>query len=408
MTPLPLHEFHHNLGARFAGLNGSETVNDYGDWLAEHAALHQSAGVLDLSFRSRICLTGADRVRFLHGQVTNDIKKLRAGEGCYAAVTTNKGKMESDLHIFNLPDELLLDFEPGLTGKVSQRLEKFIVADDVQIVDVAPHYGLLCVQGPKAEEAILRLGLIGSDALPRVQANQQVGPAVIKISDATLGEIYLVNHPRLLSVCSSGRESAHSSLQKSQSRLTSAATIDLISAGFDLFVPNASLGAVADKLIAAAKQIGGRACGWQAFETARIEAGIPRFGVDMDETNLPLECGIESRAVVYNKGCYIGQEVINRIHSFGHVARELRALRLADDLKSLPQRGDKLFRDGKEIGYITSAVKSLALDANIALGYVRREANQIGTELTVRTVAGESSAKIVEIPFKGGSPCQRP
>jgi folate-binding protein YgfZ len=181
--------------------------------------------------------------------------------------------------------------------------------------------------------------------------------------------------------------------------------------GFDLFVPNNSLGAVADKLIAAAKQIGGlvapkhseggRACGWQAFETARIEAAIPRFGVDMDETNLPLECGIASRAVVYNKGCYIGQEVINRIHSFGHVTRELRGLRLADDLKSMPQRGDKLFRDGKEIGYVTSAVKSPVLNANIALGYVRRKANQTGNELTLQG-AGESSAKIVEIPFVGG------
>ena len=156
---------------------------------------------------------------------------------------------------------------------------------------------------------------------------------------------------------------------------------------------------MADKLIAAAKQIGGRACGWQAFETARIEAGIPRFGLDMDETNIPLECGIENRAVSYNKGCYIGQEVINRIHSVGHVTRELRGLRLADDLKITAARGDKLFRDGKEIGYVTSAVKSPALDAIIALGYVRREANQIGTELVLRTAAGESSAKIVELPF---------
>ena len=118
--------------------------------------VHQSAGVLDLSCRSRICLTGADRVRFLHGQVTNDVKKLRVGEGCYAAITTNKGKMESDLNIFCLADELLLDFEPGLTEKISQRLEKFIVADDVQIADVAPHYGLLSVQGPKAEEVVSR------------------------------------------------------------------------------------------------------------------------------------------------------------------------------------------------------------------------------------------------------------
>ena len=366
-----LHELHHGLNARFAELNGAETVDDYGDWLAEHAALRETAGVIDLSFRSRICLVGADRARYLHGQVTNDVKKLRAGEGCYSAITTAKGKMESDLNIFALADELLLDFEPGLTEKISARLEKFIVADDVQIVDAAPHYGSLSVQGPKAAEVNRALNLF-----PEIPT-QQFGS--LKISDTTLGEIYLINNPRLGA------------------------------SGFDLFVPNNSLGTVADKLIAAAKQIGGlvapkhseggRAIGWTAFETARIEAGIPRFGADMDETNIPLECGIESRAIVYNKGCYIGQEVINRIHSVGHVTRELRALRLATNLESLPKKGDKLFHAGKEVGYVTSAVKSPALKADIALGYVRREANQIGNELTLRTAAGESPAKIVELPF---------
>jgi folate-binding protein YgfZ len=360
MNLLMLHEFHHGLHAQFAELNGAETVSDYGDWLPEHAALHETAGVIDLSFRSRICLTGADRLRFLHGQVTNDVKKLRVGEGCYSAITTAKGKIESDLNIFALADELLLDFEPSLTEKISTRLEKFIVADDVQIVDVASHYGLLSVQGPKAEVVIRALNLF-----PEIPS-QQFGS--IKISDATLGEIYLANNPRL------GK------------------------GGFDLFVPNSSLGAVADKLIAAAKQIGGRAIGWTAFETARIEAGVPRFGADMDETNIPLECGIESRAIVYNKGCYIGQEVINRIHSVGHVNKELRGLRLADDLKTLSQKHDKLFHAGKEVGYVTSAVKSPTLNANIALGYVRREANQIGNELTLQGT-GESPAKIVELPF---------
>ena len=360
-----------------------EIVNDYGDWLAEYAALRQSAGILDLSVRSRICLTGADRVRFLHGQVTNDVKKLRVGEGCYAALVTAKGKMESDLNIFCLADELLLDFEPDLTKRVSQRLEKFIVADDVQVVDVAPHYGLLSVQGPKAGELVQALGW---GECPH-------GPFdSIKIADAALGEIYLANHLRLLFVCSSGRESAHN-----QSRLTSAAT-DKTIFGFDLFVPNSSLAAVKDKLIAAAKQIGGRLCGWQAFETVRIEAGIPRFGMDMDETNIPLECGIESSAVSYNKGCYFGQEVINRIHSIGHVNKELRGLLLADDLQSLPKKGDKLFRDGKEVGYITSSAKS-PVAGNIALGYVRREANHIGIELILRTTSDENSAKIVELPF---------
>jgi folate-binding protein YgfZ len=395
MNQLMLHEFHQSLGARFAELNGAQIVNDYGDWLAEHAALRETAGVIDLGFRSRICLVGADRARFLHGQVTNDVKKLRTGEGCYAAITTAKGKMESDLNIFSLADELLLDFEPGLMEKISQRLEKFIVADDVQIVDAAPHYGLLSVQGPQAADVIVALDLIGRDALPRVQANRQVGPTIVKITDATLGEIYLTNNARLLFCRSRGDEAQI----KEKSESPHVVAYNLENVGFDLFVPNNSLGTVADKLIAAAKGVGGRACGWQAFEIARIEAGIPRFGADMDETNIPLECGIESRAVSYHKGCYSGQEVINRIHSVGHVNRELRGLRLADDLKTLPQRGDKLFHAGKEVGYVTSVVKSPALNANIALGYVRREANQIGNELTLRTAAGESPAKIVELPF---------
>jgi len=360
MNPLMLHEFHHSLNARFAELNVAEIVNDYGGWPAEHAAFRQTAGVIDLSFRSRLCLTGADRVRFLHGQVTNDVKKLPVGEGCYAAITTAKGKMESDLNILALADEMLLDFEPGLAQKISQRLDRFVVADDVQIVDAAPHYGLLSAQGPKAAVVIRSLNLFSE--IPAQPL------ASLKISDTTLGEIYLANNPRLGA------------------------------SGFDLFIPNHSIDAVADKLIAAAKNFGGRAAGWQAFETARIEAGIPRFSADMDETNLPLECGIESRAVSYHKGCYIGQEVINRIHSVGHVNRELRGLRLADDLKTLPPRGGKLFFNGKEIGYVTSAVKSPSLDANIALGYVRREANQIGNELTLRT-DGESPVKIVAMPF---------
>lgn len=363
MNPLLLHEFHHGLNARFSELNGAEMVADYGDWRAEYHALREAAAVFDLSFRGRICLLGNDRVRFLHGQITNDIKKLQVGEGIYAALTTAKGKMESDLNVFNLPDELLLDFEPGLTEHISQRLEKYIVADDVQIVDASPHYGLLSVQGPKAAEVVQAVGL-AANGLPEKER------AIAKFSDATLGEIYLASQSRVFA----GRF------------------------GFDIFVPNNSLGAVADKLIAAAKKLGGCGAGWTALDTARIEAGIPRFGADMDETNLPMEC-IEAGAMSFNKGCYIGQEVLNRIHAIGHVNKEMRGLRLADDLKALPQKGDKLFHNGKEVGYITSAIKSPTLNANIALGYIRREVNQIGTELKLLAADGESMAKIVELPF---------
>src|SRR6266478_4158551 len=338
MSTLTLHEFHEGLGARFTEVNGCEAVNDYGDAPAEHAAVLGAAGAFDLSFRGRICLTGADRVRFLNGQVTNSVKDLCAGEGCYAALVTAKGKLQSDLNIYRLPDELLLDFEPGLTETIIERLEKYVIADDVQMTDVGPLYGLLSVQGPKAEEAVRSLALPGKTPVKPMSFNT--------INDATLGEIYVMNRARTGS------------------------------GGFDLFVPVAALGAVMDKLVAAAKQAGGRACGWQAMEMARIEAGIPRFGVDMDESNLAPEAGIESQAISYAKGCYIGQEVIARIRTHGNVGKTLRRLRLADDLKELPRKGDKLYRDGKEAGYITSAVASPALKANIALGYVRKEANQ--------------------------------
>lgn len=327
----------------------------------EHAALWESAGVLDLSSRSRLCLAGADRVRFLHGQVTNDVKGLRVGEGCYAALITAKGKMQSDMSIYCLPEELLLDFEPGLTASVSERLEKYVIADDVQIIDVAQNYGLLSVQGPKSESVIRVLG-IGED-LPGKPFGW------VRKAETDFGEIHVIDQPRLGT------------------------------SGYDLLVATEQVGALKKKLIAAAKSTGGGECGPAAFEMARIEAGLPRFGADMDETINPLEAGLEERAISFSKGCYIGQEVISRIRTYSEVARALRGLRLADDLKSLPKKGDKLFYDGKEAGFVTSATASFRLNANIALGYVKREMNQLGTELKLRTADGEGSARIVELPF---------
>ncbi len=364
MGELALQEFHRGLGAHFTTVSGSQVVEHYGDPLAEHVALRDAAGVLDLSLRGRVCLVGADRQKFLNGQVTNNVKDLNVGEGCYAVLVTAKGKMQSDLNVFCLAEELLLDFEPGLTHLVAQRLEKYIIADDVQVVDAAPHYGLLSVQGPKAEAVVrsLNLGL----AVPAKPMTFTTSP------DAALGQLYLMNLPRVGT------------------------------SGFDLFAPATSLAALADQLLVAVKSVGGRACGWQALETARIEAGLPRFGADMDESNLPPEAGIEARAISYTKGCYIGQEVIARIRTYGQVVKSLRGLRLADDLKGLPLRGDKLLRDGKEVGYLTSAVASPTFKANLALGYVRREANQPGTELRLRGATGESWAIVVELPFKLG------
>lgn len=338
-----------------------EVVADYGDVRAEHAAIRATVGVVDLSFRGRLCLVGADRVRLLNGQVTNDVKALATGMGCHAAFCSPKGRLVADTFIYALPEELLLDFEPGLSATLAARLEHHIVAEDVQVVDVTPHYGLLTVQGPKTAEAVAKLGLF--PALP------QKSLAFVSASDATLGELYAMNHAR---------------------------------AGFsgcDLFVPTDALGAVFDKLVAAAREAGGGAAGFTALEWARFEAGIPRFGVEMDETHLPPEAGLDRDAISYTKGCYTGQETIARIRTYGSVTKALRGLRLPDDLPALPVKGDKLFKDGREVGVIMSALKSPAFGTNLALGYVRKECNAAGTELTLRMATGESAVRIEEVPF---------
>jgi folate-binding protein YgfZ len=359
MTASGMHSWHERSGARFGALNDCELVLNYGDATAEYQALRNSAGLLDLSFRGRLCLTGNDRVRFLHGQVTNEVSKLKDGQGCYAALVNAKGKVESDLNIYRLPDEVLLDFEPGLASKLIARFDKFIIADDVQAVDVSSNYGLLSIQGPKAETALRASGL------PIAVPSEWL--SFSRIADPTFGEIYCVKISRGPVL------------------------------GFDLFVPSAALEQIADNLRSPMQAIGGRLCGWEALDLARVEAGIPRFGQDMDESNLAPEAGIEQRAISYAKGCYIGQEVISRIRAYGQVAKALRGLRLEGQI--LPKHGDKILAADKEVGHITSVVHSPLLNANVALGYVRREHNAVGTELMVQSSDQRIPARIVPLPF---------
>ena len=371
MNQLALHELHQHLGAHFTEVNGAEVVAHYGDMAAERDALLGTVGVLDLSYRSRLCVAGTDRVKFIHGQVTNDVQRLRTGEGCYAALVNAKGKMQSDLNIYRLADELLLDFEPGYSATVAQRLEKYVITEDVQLLDAAPHYGLLSVQGPRAAEDLTQLGLPWELPAKPLTFSAHLDP--------TLGQLYLMRRAGGLLPPSGAFPVGEGGDCKSPA------------SGFDLFVPTAALGAVFDKLVAAAKSLDGRACGWDAMEVARIEAGIPRFGQDIDETNLPPEAGIESRAISYSKGCYIGQEVIARIRTYGQVAKTLRGLRLPTSLATLPAKGDKLFADGKEVGHVTSVLPGFAL------GYVRKERNAPGTVLTLSSAAGECAVTVAKL-----------
>jgi aminomethyltransferase len=189
MNPLLLHARHTQPAAEFTEVNGREAVAHYGDPASEYRALLQTVAVLDLGFRSRLCLIGADRKRFLHGQVTNDVQRLNPGEGCYAALITAKGKMLSDLNIYVLSEEILLDFEPGRASNVAERLEKYIIADDVQVIDVAADYAMIGLRGPQSSEVLSGALAVPISGLPARPFQS------VSITPAEIGELYVMNQP---------------------------------------------------------------------------------------------------------------------------------------------------------------------------------------------------------------------
>ena len=233
MNPLRVTENYEGLGAQFGELASCEIVTDYGDPTSELGFVSGSAGVLISVSAGVICALGNDRAKFLHGQLTNDINRLQPGQGCYSALVTNKGKLESDLNVHCLENEILLDFEPGLTERVKERIERFIVADDVELCDVSDAFGLLSVQGPNAAEVVTRLKL--SLELPKdshgssLVGGRNAGGAVCRAIPGWSQSDSISMRPRNP--------------------------------------------AIADKpMQAAAAELGGGAVGWSAFETARVLA----------------------------------------------------------------------------------------------------------------------------------------
>ncbi len=319
----------------------------------------KKVGIRDLSDRGRICLLGEDRTRFLHGQVTNDVSGLKPMSGCYAALVSHKGKMESDLNIVALENEILLDFESGLSAQIEERLNHFIIADDVEVVDVAPHYGLVNVMGPAAFDVLRGW----KSELARLEEPYQT----IKIGDPDSGEFYVVRNDRV------GVE------------------------GYDVYIPIAQMEGTLRVLEVSVEKAEGVTVPERVMEAIRIEHGIPRFGIDMDGSNLAPEAGIESRAISYAKGCYIGQEVIARIRTYGQVAKSLRGLRIEGE--QAPAVGAELWNGEKRVGYLTSVLKSPDLGDWIALGYVRRECNEVGQRLEVSIGEGRGGVEIVQLPF---------
>jgi glycine cleavage system T protein len=355
-----LDETHKRLGATMADVGEWRLPISYGDTAAEYGAVRGGgAGLMDLSLRGRIEVSGSEAVQFLNGLITNDVKALEEGAWMRAAFPNVQGRLIAEARILRLgSDRFLFDTEAVTHERVLKTLQRFTLAGDFRVKDLTGETALISVQGARAVEVI------------KATFNEEA-------SRTERGRVHL-------------RQWNDESLHLIRATWTA-------EDGFDLFVNGAEAVSLWDALMAA----GARPVGFDALDILRIEAGLPRYGFDMDETNVVLEAAPDD-AVSFTKGCYIGQEIIARIHWRGHVAKKLCGLSF--DEQGEAGRDDKIrTMDGKEIGRLTSITFSPQLNRLVALGYVKYDYLAPGTQVHVISNEAELAARVVELPHVRGS-----
>lgn len=344
------------------GNNTAMMPEEYGGWLGEYEAVRKKAGLLDLSARGKLRLAGKEHLKFLQGMLTNDVMKLADGDGTYAAVLTVKGRMLSDMRVYKELDSVLLDLEPGLNVKVKDLLLKYRLSYKATVDDVTDELSLFSVQGPESTNVLRAAGI----TIPELKEHGHFKAAMF------------------------GMEFICASVDRTGE------------VGFDLYVPAGGAEEVWNYLLEKGKSFGLEPVGSRALGILRVEAGIPIYGRDMDEDTIPIEAGIWN-ALSFEKGCYIGQEVVARIKWRGHVNRHLSGIVMEEGFT--PSAGAEIFAGEKKIGTITSPAFSPALGRSIALGYLRREFVEPGTEVDISSPEGTKGKGTVKpLPFVRSGP----
>jgi folate-binding protein YgfZ len=348
------------------------TVDTQGT-IEEHGVLTERCGLLDRSEQGKLALTGSGAVEFLNGQVTNELADLHPGEGRYAAFLTHKGKMLGDLRILAVgedpeapPSELLLDTERVALQALFDMIRRFKVGYDVELHKRTVECSLFSLIGPGSRGvAAVALGID-----PR--AFTDVAQAQASLTHA--------EHPRVLP----DAEHAHTAARIAEHPVRLIATG---ADGIDVLCASDSHAAVRDALLQASAE----PVSEQTAEIVRIERGRPRYGIDIDDTTIPQEAGLNERAVSFTKGCYVGQETVARLYYKGKPNRHLRGLRLSAPATS----GEEMHFGERPIGRLGSVALSPSLGP-IALALVRREAEPGG----IVSVGDQGvSATVLELPF---------
>jgi folate-binding protein YgfZ len=309
--------------------------------LAEYyKAATKQAAITELDLYGIVKLTGGDRVSWLQGMISNDVEKLAPGAGCYAAHLTPQGKIVAHMRVFKDDDALWLSMERAAIPKLVAAFDKLLIMEDVQVADVSDEYAVVAVMGEKADE---RVAAWLGKTLPVAQVHSHLKSDDVRIIVSQLG--------------------------------------------YELWVPRSQT----DNVLRFFAEHGVTAIDRGTWDVLRTEAGIPIYGVDIDETTTLPELGEDG--ISYQKGCYIGQEVVAKVKYIGHVNRRFVGLLIAGN--DLPEMKSSIRKGGREVGYVTTALSSPGLNRPIALGFVSRAAYAAGSEVEV----GTGGATIVDLPF---------
>lgn len=341
--------------AVFSEYRGTLTAANFGDPEKEFQALRNSCGVYDLGFRSKISLTGNDRVRWLNGMVSNNIKSLPVNQGVYAFMLNPQGHILADLYAYNRGESIVVDTDSSQLEKVLALFTRYIIMDKVEVKDLSEQLTAIGIAGPKSREVLRAAGI----EMPELAPLQVATPKCD--CDCACLECTVVH------------------------------TDDPANESYEIWLTPDTVKQTWDALL----KVGAAAVGWHALEKNRIASGIPLYGVDIRERELPQETG-QMRALNFQKGCYIGQEIVERIRSRGNVHRQFMGFVLGDG--AAIQAADKISLAEKEVGEITSVSflrQGDGMEHGIALGYVRREAGSPGREVKI----GPHTAVVASLPL---------
>jgi folate-binding protein YgfZ len=338
----PLIELEQAAGAKLATFHGCLLPETFSTFEDEYRAARESLAIFDTNWHAIINLSGPDRLRYLNAIVSNDIKNLKEGSGTLALLLNPQGRILAELEIYALKDRLLTLSHASLRQRTAETLDKYIIMDDVTLEDVTDKLGSLAIEGPQAARTIEKAYGFDLDEMP----------------DLAIRSVHIDSMP-----CEIIRRSHFGHV------------------GMEVVAPQKSLKQIWENLLELVRQRGGLPIGMKALESLRLEAGIPFYPADFNDTVIPHEAAVETTHISFTKGCYTGQEIVERVRSRGQVNR--RRVRLKFSTPEPPPPGTRLSIDGKELGLVTSSAFSPKENTAIGMGYSRREHDSPGSTLDV-------------------------